>query len=197
MNENPSNDPAAPSLRPHVYDGIQEFDQKLPNWWLNTFYFTIAWFLIYWFGYYQMGWFKSDHERLVEQMTAIQGVKAKELESLMAKLDDNVLWEWSTNPVIAGEGKAVYDRYCFACHAADLTAMQNGVKLPGENLLDHQWKYGLKPMRLVELVTKGSPDKTQAIQMPPWETQLSGTEIAKVVAFVLSHHQKPASAATP
>ena len=32
-------------LRPHEYDGIQEYDQKLPNWWLVIFYGSIALFV--------------------------------------------------------------------------------------------------------------------------------------------------------
>ena len=61
-------------LREHEYDGIQEFDQKLPNWWLFTFYGAIAWFLGYWVLYYHTGAFKTSHELVSEKIAAIQDV---------------------------------------------------------------------------------------------------------------------------
>jgi len=177
-----------PELRPHVFDGIQEYDQKLPNWWLFTFYFAIVWFLLYWFFYYQLGWFMTDHDRVTSEIGKIQEAKAVELEAMLAKLDDNVLWDWSRNSKIVDDGKATYDKYCFTCHAPDLSATLNGAKLPGLPLNDKEWKYGNTPMSLFRMVSKGSPDKTQSVQMPPWEQVLGPSDIAKVVAFVLSHH---------
>src|SRR5688572_20433084 len=102
--------PGTPEIRPHVFDGIQEYDQRLPNWWLFTFYFTIVWFILYWFLYYQLGWFRTDHESVTGEVARIQAVKAKELESMLSKLDDNVLWEWSRNSKIVAEGKINYDK---------------------------------------------------------------------------------------
>jgi mono/diheme cytochrome c family protein len=52
-------------------------------------------------------------------------------------------------------------------------------------------------MDLFKMVQKGSPDKTQAVQMPPWEQVLSASDIAKVVAFVLSHHTEPTTTDPP
>jgi cytochrome c oxidase cbb3-type subunit 3 len=180
----------APELRPHVFDGIQEYDQKLPNWWLFTFYFTIAWFVIYWFLYYQMGWFATDHDRVTSEIGKIQAVKAKELEAMLSKIDDNVLWDWSRNSQIVADGKSAYDKYCFTCHASDLSATLAGVKLPGLPLNDKEWKYGNSPMAMFKMVSKGTPDKTSPLQMPPWEQVLGPADIAKVVAFVLSHHDQ-------
>ena len=189
---NPSSNPPpnTPELRPHVFDGIQEYNQKLPNWWLFTFYFSIVWFVLYWFLYYQMGWFSTDHDRVTSEIAHIQSVKAKELEAMLAKLDDNVLWEWSRNGQITAEGKVNYDKYCFTCHAADLTAVMSGTKLPGLPLHDKDWKYGNTPMSMFRMVSKGTPDKTAPVQMPPWEQVLGPSDIAKVIAFVLSYHDQ-------
>lgn len=181
-----------PVLRPHTFDGIQEFDQRLPNWWLMTFYFAIIWFLLYWTLYYQGGFFTSDSERVTAQITGIQQQKSKELEKMLSTLDDKVLWTWSQDPVIQTDGHAIYNRICAACHAPDLTAKISGAPLPGLPLNDTEWKYGNHPMDVFRMVSKGSPDKTQPIQMPPWESVLSPVEIAKVSAFIMSHHTAPA-----
>jgi cytochrome c oxidase cbb3-type subunit 3 len=186
----PANPPGTPELRPHVFDGIQEYDQRLPNWWLFTFYITIVWFVIYWFLYYQLGWFHTDHENVTAEIGRIQAAKAKELEAMLTTLDDKVIWEWAGNGQIVSEGKATYNKYCFTCHAPDLTATLNGVKLPGLPLHDKDWKYGNSPMSMFRMVSKGSPDKTAPVQMPPWEQVLGPADIAKVVAFVASHHDR-------
>lgn len=181
-----------PVLRPHIFDGIQEFDQRLPNWWLMTFYLAIVWFVLYWSLYYQGGFFSDDHQRITRQLEAIKGVKNKELETMLSTLDNKVLWAWSQDPVVKNEGQAIYTRICSACHAPDLSAKLAGVPLPGLPLNDTEWKHGNQPMDVFRMVSKGSPDKTQPIQMPPWEAVLSPIEMAKVSAFVMSHHPAPA-----
>ena len=177
-----------PLLRPHVFDGIQEYDQRLPNWWLMTFYIAIAWFVLYWTLYYQGGFFTSDAQRVTAQLQAIHQAKSRELEKLLATLNNDVLWAWSEDANIRSEGQAIYSRICAACHAPDLSAKINGAPLPGLPLNDETWKYGSQPLDIFHMVSKGSPDKTAPVQMPPWESVLSPAEIAKVSAFVLSHH---------
>ena len=59
------------TLREHTFDGIEEYDQKLPNWWLFTLYITIVWFVFAWVAYYQLGFFPSDYERVDGQIAKI------------------------------------------------------------------------------------------------------------------------------
>jgi cytochrome c oxidase cbb3-type subunit 3 len=47
-------DPNQPVLRPHEFDGIQEYDQRLPNWWLATLYIAILWAFFSWIWDFQV-----------------------------------------------------------------------------------------------------------------------------------------------
>ena len=55
MNPAPNTPPPDDQLRPHEFDGIQEYDRRLPNWWLATFYGAIIFWVGYWFFRRQQG----------------------------------------------------------------------------------------------------------------------------------------------
>lgn len=173
-----------PDLRPHVYDGIQEYDQKLPNWWLFTFYGAIAIFVVYWLGYYQFPVIPTDEQYLKEAMAKIDTARLQEL----ASINDDRLWEMSRDPKVVEAGKATFMSTCVACHGADLRGKKGNPLLPGLDLTDQEWKYGHNPTDVLKIVRKGSPDLTKG--MPTWEPVLGVKRVVEVVAFVFSHHQK-------
>ncbi|MGK0188908.1 MAG: cytochrome c oxidase cbb3-type subunit 3 [Verrucomicrobiales bacterium] len=178
-----------PELREHVYDGIQEYDQKLPNWWLWSFYLAIIAFFVFWLTYYSAGMLTEDGALVDSKIAEINEKKAAELEKLMATLDDSVLWKMSRNAVITDKGRSTYEVTCVACHGKDLTATLGGANLPGLPLHDSEWKYGGTPMEVFKIVSAGSPDVTKG--MVAWEPSLGSAKVAEVVAYVLSQHQPP------
>ncbi|MFT4546995.1 MAG: cytochrome c oxidase cbb3-type subunit 3 [Verrucomicrobiales bacterium] len=188
-------EPGEIRLRDHVYDGIQEYDQKLPNWWLWTFYIAIIIFVIYWFLYYQAGMFRTDGQRIDGEMARIATVKAERLEKMMGEIDDDVLWEMSANSKMTGEGGKLFATNCKSCHAPDLGGSSSGPMYTGLPLNDAEWKYGGTPMAVLGTVMNGSPDKTKG--MPAWGGTLGPSNVAKIVSFVMSHHDKPAAVETP
>jgi cytochrome c oxidase cbb3-type subunit 3 len=182
-------------LREHEFDGIQEYDQKLPNWWLFTFFGAVVFFVIYWAIYYHTSMLKSDHQIVEEKMLAIQQSKAAELEKTLASLSDQVLvHEWASKPEIVSAGEATYLQYCSACHAADMSAsMLAGtvkVPLPGLPLNDGQWKFGGKPLDLFRMINEGSPaDSTgnNGVKMQPKGGAILTTkQVAEVTAYLIS-----------
>ncbi|MBL9118026.1 MAG: c-type cytochrome [Verrucomicrobiaceae bacterium] len=178
----PSNN--EPQLREHVYDGIQEYDQKLPNWWLFTLYITIVWFVIHWAVYYQGHVGRTDEQRLDDHLKVIADARAKELENVT----DDKLWELSQDPTTVEAGKQTFLTTCAACHAPDLSATLAGAKLPGLPLKDKEWKHGGNPLDVLHIVRKGAPDITKG--MVAWEGALGVKRITEVVAFIMSHHKK-------
>ena len=184
--------PEGVTLREHVYDGIQEYDQKLPNWWLATFYGAIIFFVGYWFAYYQLGYYSSDQERVDARMNEIAALKTKQLEEQLSTLSNERFWEMSRDTQMVSSGKVTYEATCVACHATDLSATLGGVKLPGLPLNDNEWKYSGEPMAVFKIVVEGSPDKLSGMQA--WEQLLGPAKIAEVVAYIMSHHEPPEDA---
>ncbi|MBC8127771.1 MAG: c-type cytochrome [Gloeobacteraceae cyanobacterium ES-bin-144] len=181
-------------LREHEYDGIQEYDQKLPNWWLFTFYGAVVWFVIHWGAYYYTSTFKTPQEEVRQEIIDVQKKKAAELEKTLASLDDATLvYEWAAKPEVVAAGEAAFLTNCTACHGADLSATMtvgaNKIPLPGLPLNDHQWKFGGKPMDLFKLINAGSPPEStgsNGAKMQAWGQSLSPKQIAEVVAYIIS-----------
>jgi cytochrome c oxidase cbb3-type subunit 3 len=180
--------PEDDKLRPHVYDGIQEYDNRLPNWWLWTFYGAVIFTVLYWFSFYNAETMNTDEERIDAEMARIRAAQL----AAIGELSNDTLWEMSQNPEFVNAGKAIYTQNCLACHGPDLQAKP---PLVGVSLVDNEWKWGNQPMSLHYIVMNGSPDKQSGMQS--WVT-LGPEKVNQVVAFVLSHHnaQEMAEATT-
>ena len=93
------NPPLEDPIRPHTYDGIQEYDKRLPNWWLNTLYITIVFWVGYW-SYYE--WFRVGKSGAEVVSAAVAKIEADRLSS--TKLDDASLWKMSQNAAFVAAG---------------------------------------------------------------------------------------------
>jgi cytochrome c oxidase cbb3-type subunit 3 len=136
-----------PVLQPHTYDGIQEYDQRLPNWWLITLYGSIAFAFLYWAYYFQLGIGRPDREVLDAELAQLE---AKRLAASSA-LDDATLWKLSRNAAKVAEGKAAYQAACLACHGPNL----DGIRGIGYRLNDRAWVHAKGPMDIYRVLNEG------------------------------------------
>lgn len=185
MNSHPTPplDDSGLKLRPHTYDGIQEFDQRLPNWWLYTLYATIAFSIVFWFAHMIAKVVPTDGARVDGEMAQIAAIK---MATSIDVTNDDLFWEMSRNPVFVNAGKQTFDSLCVACHLASLKGKGENPGAVGPNLIDTAWIHGGTPKELYATVSKG----VLAKGMPTWEPVLGQKKTAEVVAYVLSHHQK-------
>src|SRR5512133_623429 len=134
-----STTPPEDPIRPHVFDGIQEYDKRLPNWWLYTLYITIIFWVGYW-SYYE--WFHAGKTGTQVVDTAMAKIAADRLASV--KLDDASLWKMSQNPTFVEAGKATFLANCAACHLASLRGKAESPAAIGPDLTDTAWVHGGK-----------------------------------------------------
>lgn len=174
---------SGPKLRPHTYDGIQEFDQRLPNWWLYTLYGAIAFSIVFWFAYMIAKIMPTDAALVDAEMARIAAAK---MASSIDVTNDDLFWDMSRNPVFTEAGKATYASLCVACHLASLKGKGENPGAVGPNLVDTAWIHGGTPKELYATVSQGVLIKG----MPAWEPVLGQKKTAEVVAYVLSLHQK-------
>ncbi len=172
---------SAEPVRPHVYDGIQEYDKRLPNWWLYTLYITIVFWVGYW-SYYE--WFRIGQGTAESVSVAMAKIEADRLS--VAKLDDASLWQMSRNANFVAAGKAVYETNCAACHLASLRGKGENPVAIGPDLTDTAWVHGGKPTEIYDLIIKG----VLAKGMPTWGPVLGAKKVGEVTAYILSKHKE-------
>ncbi len=159
----------------HVYDGIEEQDNQLPNWWLFTLYGACLFALGYWIYFQAYGTGLSPLQAYQREKAATRRAEAAQLMAL-GELDDAKLLEMSKNPAIVKQGAEVFATTCFACH------LKNGGGQIGPNLTDEFWLHGGQPTQILDTVRSGVPDKG----MLAWGPQLGEEKVRAVTAYVLT-----------
>jgi cytochrome c oxidase cbb3-type subunit 3 len=166
-------------LLDHDADGIREFDNALPRWWLYGFYFTIAFAAVYFVNYHVLTTpvfgtqgLAAEYRQEVEQAARSGGNRPPSANAALVPL---------TDPATLEKGKAIFegpDNTCFACHRPDLGG------LVGPNLTDGLWLHGCTPADLVEDIKRGFPQKG----MLPYGTGkvLTDEQMQQLVSYVLS-----------
>lgn len=164
----------------HDADGIREFDNDLPRWWLYGFYFTIVFGAAYLINYHLLSSPFMGHRTIAEDYQA----EMARAEALYGKTRGaggaSVLVAYTDADNLA-KGEAIFNgqrNLCHTCHRKDL----GGVI--GPNLTDDRWLHGCTPSEMVRNVTTGFPLKG----MLPFGSgqRLSDDEMLQVVSYVLS-----------
>lgn len=160
-------------LRDHVVDGIREYDQRLPMWWLVILFGIIAFAIIYWVVIDDRR-FEGGFDPAIE--AKLSELATKKLASSIDVTNDTLFHQMASNSSFVQAGQATFEANCIACHGKNL---QGGI---GFNLVDEEWIHGSKPSEIYVSIAKGFPEKG----MQPWESMLGQKRIAEVVAYVLS-----------
>ncbi len=170
----PTNTPHDDTLRPHVFDGIQEYDKRLPRWWLLTLYGTVAFAVVYW-AYYHAYHIGTPPTKALDQEMAANAAAATQKGG---NLDDETIYKMSRDSAAVAAGKTTFNTLCFSCHQLDLTGAI------GPNLKDKEWIHGGKPMDAFKTVFEG----VLAKGMPEWGKILGRQKATEVVAYIFSFH---------
>lgn len=159
----------------HNYDGIKELDNKLPPWWLYSFYVTI----VFAAGYMVYYHFLDGANQVMEYEQEMLAAKIA-VEEYKKNAPDLVDAETVTLMLDAGDlqkGEALYQTNCMACHAGD------GGGGIGPNLTDEHWILGGGIKNVFHTISEGG---RAGKGMVAWNSTLKPTEIQQVASYVLS-----------
>ncbi|MEO8479775.1 MAG: cbb3-type cytochrome c oxidase N-terminal domain-containing protein [Gemmatimonadota bacterium] len=158
----------------HEYDGIQEYDNPMPRWWVAMFWLTIIFAVLYAFNIGPIGAGKgwiADYEADMAAAAALRPDDGGEVNSA-------ALLALATDPTTLEAGHAEFTKYCTPCHGPA------GGGIIGPNLTDDAWLHGGTMAEIHGVVRDGVLTKG----MPAWGKQLSPDQVDAVVAYVWSIH---------
>ncbi len=189
---------ADPPTTGHSWDGIEEFDNPMPRWWVWIFILTIIWAVGYWIAMPAWPGIQSatsgvlGYSSRANVATEISEFEARN-EEFFVQLVSTDLDEIRENDELhrfaVNAGDSVFRAQCSQCHGTGGA----GVQASGfPNLLDDDWLWGGTMDDIVTTVTWGIrnedyPDARYSV-MPAFgqDGLLDETEIDQVVNHVLS-----------
>ncbi len=151
-------------------DGIQEYDNPLPDWWLGLLWGTIIFAVGYTVHYHFIA-DRSPQKALAHELAAAEA-------------------RWPTPDVGTGgaavtlteaaaeAGEVIFKQNCVACHGAEL---KGGI---GPSLVDDEWIHGGTPEQIHATIMKGVGAKG----MPAWGAILGAEKVSAVTAYVVKEN---------
>jgi len=159
-------------LLDHSYDGIQEYDNPLPRWWVVLFWVTVVVAPLY-ILYFHFGPGLLSIERYDAAMIAFYDKQAEELLAL-GEVTEATLAGLMNDASMMNGGKKIFQSKCSPCHGM----FAEGAI--GPNLTDDHWLHGPQLMDVYRTVREGVTEKG----MLAWERQLRPAELLAVSSYV-------------
>lgn len=151
-------------------DGIEEYDNPLPDWWLGLFWFTIVWAFGYGVHYHFIG-NRSQEGHLATEMAAAEARWPEQARAALA-------FTYSDDAATAGE--TVYAQNCFPCHGVNL---EGGI---GPSFVDAEWIHGGTVENIQRIIREGVPAKG----MVAWEAILTPEQVNNVTAYIVAQNMQ-------
>jgi cytochrome c oxidase cbb3-type subunit 3 len=141
----------------HEADGIEEYDNPLPGWWLGILWVTVGFAIVYGADYH-----------FVSHRSQVGEYEAEDAAFLAAHPSA------APSAVAGGAGAEIFGQYCAACHGASATG---GI---GPDLTDATWIHGGTLADITRTITEGVPEKG----MVTWGPILGPEKISTVAAWI-------------
>lgn len=180
----------------HSWDGIEEYDNPMPRWWLWTFYACIVFAIGYSIAYPAWPMINRATPGLLGYSTRQDGeaaliAAAQANDTINTKLAETELADISKDPELVtyatNAGAAVFRTWCAQCHGSGAAGVQaNGYP----NLLDDDWLWGGAIDDIHTTISHGirntMDDDARYSEMPAFGDILEQEQIAQVTNFVMS-----------
>lgn len=161
-------------LLDHEYDGIKEYDNPMPRWWLATFWVTIAFSVLYVLNVPGLG---IGPGRLAEYETEMaRAAELAQRNDPLGGVTAEQIVAAARDPAAGEIGRATFTSMCASCHAAD------GGGLIGPNLTDDAFLHGGQPLDVFRTIAEGVAAKG----MPPWGKILKPDQLVAVAGYVVA-----------
>jgi len=171
----------------HVYDGIEEYDNPLPGWWVGMFWATIV-FAVFYIAAYGLGNMNGFLTVEVDGKDVPWSQKAQwqnevqqfdeKVAPLFAEYAATPIAELINNDDAMQTGQRIFASNCSVCHGSTAKGAQG---FP--NLTDNDWLYGGTPADIVKTITDGRHGMMPAKGLMP---TMNDEQIAQTVQYVRS-----------
>lgn len=165
-------------LLEHEYDGIREYDNPLPRWWVLILWVSVIWSVIYLVNLVPgVGSGPGRVRNYENEMTAAREKFGDPTAQAAGNaVDDATVRAAAHDPAQIAAGQKLFVTYCASCHRDDA-----GGNI-GPNLTDDYWIHGGKPSQIHNTIGNGVLDKG----MPAWNAVLKPDQVLSAAAYVLS-----------